>query len=347
MKYFKIIFLIFTAVFLSACSNDEQPSNGNVSDEEVDFENKFSEKYGSWDDFCKIRPECDDYPYGYETVIIHNTPYYFPIRFFPSGIINSSGIPNHQNSRNSNHNFIHLSNDRKSVLRIASLDKESRQLEALKTTDHTLNFSWSGGGLNHLFKDLNLKVSDDGGATWRGFHGGEHGTFWVRKDGKNFTSSWIQNYYKDYIDENIIKEIENYQVGSFHDYDENFWFIGYFKSVSERKRASSTFYPGSQRFISKSPIFFGQRLYLHCRSLGCSARAFNLPSDMKESELPNVGFNPPKFVLNKVKGLTFECRSDHIDSCKPKKGLLDSSLEHLEKIEKIYEFISTKPEARD
>lgn len=336
----KFVIFIFALALLHGCSEE------NTSEtEQQTKEQKLKElrlKYGSWDELCKIRPKCNEYPLGYETIIINNSLYYIPIMISHSGLPTASGIPNRLSRRNLLHNFIQLDDDQETVLRIVSVDKKSLGEPPFIESDHTLDFSWTSG-VYRIARHLGIFET-----YYRGkFQGGFEGVFWVRKDDTKFNRAWQLKQHAAFLDERTINAIENYQVGSLHDYDKNFWFIDYKQSNNIKKTTSESGSQRKLRFISKTPIFFGQRLFLSCLSRRCTARVFNLPSELEYGELPSVGFSPPTFSLDKVDGRTVKCEADDITTCLPKKGLLRNAPKHLERIEKIFEFISTKPEDRE
>lgn len=319
----KFVISIFTLALLHGCSDE------NTSEtEQQTKEQKLKElrlKYGSWEDFCKIRPECEDYPIGYETVLINNNPYYFPLE------INSAVIPNRLSHNSPKRNFAELKKDTYAITRVVTLDKKTLEGRA-KSADQRIDFSYSIG-IFAVARYLGLVNEDEDYD--KNFKGGSQGVFWIRKDGKRYTQDRIKNYYKDYLDEKYVEEIANYESNGPHDYDDNFWFIKY---------ETDSFVTS---FISKKPVFFGQRLYLSCLETRCVARNFNLPDDFNKYEFPSMGYTPPTFFLGEIEGSTTRCKTDDRVNCMPIEGLLYTALEHLDIIHKSFEFISTKPEDRE
>lgn len=328
---------------LSGCSDEETSLDSDTPKDKAELAKELSLRYGSWDKLCQYRPDCEDFPLGYETVIISNSFYYFPITISYTGLPTATGIPNRLSRRNPLRNFIQLDDDQETILRIVSVDKKSLGGSPFSESDHRLDFSWTSG-LHRIARHLGIVESYYKGK----FQGGFAGVFWVRKNDIKYNRSWQLKQHEAFLNEATINAIERYQVGSLHDYDKNFWFIDYKQSNNIKKTTSGSGSQHKLRFISKNPILFGQRLFLSCLSRRCSARVFSLPSELEDGELPSVGFSPPTFsldtVLDKVDPRTVKCESGDITKCLPKIGLLRNAPKHLERIEKIFAFISTKPE---
>lgn len=321
MKYLKIIPLLFVAMILQACS-DENSTDKASQTEKQNLENLKSQ-FGTWEELCKIRPECEDYPIGYETVIVNNFPYYFPLN------VSRASRPNYFYERQPDRNFAQFSDDSKWYNRVVSLDYKTLKRDNTGKIDHRLEFT-SGPGLYPLAKYLGLIAEDYENQ----FKGGLGGIYLVNEKG-------IANNLGSFFNEKTINEITNYKLDSKNDYDENFWFVRYGRDQNG-KLEKDLF--RSLIFVSKKPIFFNMRIGLICIAKRCSVILGNFPNDdIKDIYHKVKVYKPSSFFLGNVKGRIVHCATDNIDSCIPKKGMLVNVLPHLMNIQKIIEFITTKP----
>lgn len=305
---------------LHACGDENKDVSEKVPQTE---EQKFEDlklQYGSWEELCKIRPECEDYPIGYQTVITQNIPYYVPLDVIRDSL--------HSSPRRSNKDFVQFDSDSKIIKRVVHISPERRRHVPFNNHFHAFPVFY----FNPLAKYYGIPI--DHPKDKERVHGGTSGAYWNVKDKPPLLFS-------DRIHKDIISEIENYKVGSKHDYDENFWFVNYGVNLKTKEIYNSR---RALTFISKDRILYDHRLMLLCIATRCSTSIGVLQSDIDKFGIPKVGYSPDAIFLPRKLDKTVTCINEHVDSCAPVKGMLDTLPNHLNKIKQIIKNISTKPD---